>query len=174
MIFQDYLKPWKLHNTLQMIGVSSLTAPKLVWKFCYCSMGTSIYLCRLVTQQKWRKSMIQSLVLDKLTFNEHKWVLCVHFKTVSCVYSLWCPRRKFTIFKSTHMTHLFSLNASLLRTNDWIILFLHFGWVSNWQGYTCFLCLWDNSARDQHWIWKKKNWPKWSSLQVGSHNVVNI
>ena len=45
------------------------------------------------------------------------------------------------------------------------------GQRSGYTKYPCFLCLWDSRARDQHW--KKKNWPKPSSLQVGSDNVVN-
>ena len=71
------------------------------------------------------------LVLNKLAFDEHKWVICVDLKMVNFL----------------------------------------FGQRSGYTKYPCFLCLWDSRARHQHW--KKKNWPKRSSLQVGSHNVVN-
>ena len=70
------------------------------------------------------------LVLNKLAFAEHKWIICVDLKMVNFL----------------------------------------LGQRSGYTKYPCFLCLWDSRARDQHW--KKKNWPKRSSLQVGSHNVV--
>ena len=71
------------------------------------------------------------VVLNKLAFNEHKWVICVDLKMVNFL----------------------------------------LGQQSGYTKYPCFLCLWDSRARDQHWTTKK--WPQRSSLQVGSHNVVN-
>ena len=94
-----------------------------------------VYLCQLLTQPKWRKRMIQSLVLNKLAFNENKWVICVDLKMVNFLLGHHSEYTKLTIFKWTHMTHLCSLNVNLSRTNDWIILFLHFCWVTNRQRY---------------------------------------
>lgn len=36
---------------------------------------------------------------------------------------------------------------------------------------TCFLCLWDSRANDQHW--EKKVWPIREELVVGKENVIN-
>ena len=41
-------------------------------------------------------------------------------------------------------------------------------------GYTkhpCFLCYWDSSATDQHWV--KKDWPSRQDLAVGDKNIIN-
>jgi hypothetical protein len=37
--------------------------------------------------------------------------------------------------------------------------------------FSCFLCLWDSRARDQHY--KKTVWPHRAALEIGENNVVN-
>ena len=45
------------------------------------------------------------------------------------------------------------------------------GQQAGYVKYTCFLCLWDSRADDQHW--QRKDWPVREELVVGENNVIN-
>ena len=68
--------------------------------------------------------------LEKISYKQHQWILCVDLKMVGFLLGLQGGYTKFP----------------------------------------CFLCLWDNKARTEHWI--KKDWPACSELIPGSLNVL--
>ena len=37
--------------------------------------------------------------------------------------------------------------------------------------YTCFICLWDSRAHDDHWM--KKRWPPRDAMRIGKANLIN-
>jgi hypothetical protein len=45
------------------------------------------------------------------------------------------------------------------------------GFARLFTNYSCFLCLWDSRATDQHYI--QKVWPERGRLIPGMHNVIH-
>ena len=72
-----------------------------------------------------------SLVLEKIKYHEHHWVICVDLKMVNFL----------------------------------------LGQQSGYTKFPCFLCLWDNRDRSNHWI--KRYWPNRESMDVEKNNIIN-
>ena len=45
------------------------------------------------------------------------------------------------------------------------------GQKSSYTKFPCFLCLWDNRAKEMHWV--QREWPKRDVLEVGQLNIIN-
>jgi len=71
------------------------------------------------------------MVLQKLCYNEHKWLISVDLKMVN----------------------------------------LLLGQQGGYVNYSCFLCLWNSRADDQHW--QRKDWPVREERLVRENNVIN-
>jgi len=52
------------------------------------------------------------------------------------------------------------------------IITLLLGQQSGFTKYTCYLCLWDSRAIQQHY--KVRDWPTRTSLTLGSQNVIHV
>ena len=54
---------------------------------------------------------------------------------------------------------------------DLKILSILLGQQGGYSKYPCFLCLWDNRAKNEHWI--REQWPKRNEFTVGEKNIFN-
>ena len=127
-------------NLLKKIGLSEYSPSE--WRLFIDSLKRSLK-CLLNNDNKYSSIPIGhsttmkeeykaiSLVLEKINYQEHQWVICVDLKMVNFL----------------------------------------LGQKSGYTNYSCFLCLWKNRVKHEHWA--RKDWPPREYVVVGGRNVMN-